>query len=90
MTDGLKFINSIESMILSRRGNTRNIGLDILEELQAENARLKKELEDYKAENSRLKAAASQKPNTSSIPEQKKPQEPEDDTAVRFSLLELK
>ncbi len=105
MTDNLKFIKDLEarSIVLSRNRSARTI--DSLDTLLTENLRLKRELAESREENKRLKERLEQ-PQVSvqnsqiqTIPKTDAKVAPDnpvqdvttaDDTAIRFSLLELK
>lgn len=99
MTDNLKFIKDLEakSIVLSRSRVARN--LDSLDTLLMENSRLKRELAESKEENLRLRERLGKIQTPQVVPKidvqitsEAAPKDAEivDDTAVRFSLLELK
>lgn len=100
-TDHLKFIKDVEAKAIGLSEDRTRRSFDALDQLCAENARLKKELVEAKEENLRLRerlgqnqptpiAAKIKAPIVETVSPRKEPEDSKDDAEMRFSLLELK
>jgi regulator of replication initiation timing len=101
MADPLKFLNDLESKVVSPARNRVRRTLDAVDDLRTDNSRLKQENDDLRVENARLRAQLAQTRTIPGTPTVKAPTVPEvsvappgkeeekDATQVRFSLMEL-
>lgn len=95
--DPLEFIRKLDERAKSLSGDRTTRKLDAVDQLLADNARLNRELAEAKEENQRLRQQLNQQVATPSIPVKAPVVTPpkevdpavEDDTKIRFSMLEL-